>query len=92
MKTSVEYSTTLKQGKYKQNNLNEPLCVQLLSCVQLFAILWTAVDCSLPGSSVHGIFLARILERLPFLPPGIILTQGPNPCLPHLHFRQVVYC
>ena len=42
MKTSVEYSTTLKQGKYKQNNLNEPLCVQLLSCVQLFAILWTA--------------------------------------------------
>ena len=28
------------------------------SCVQL----WDPVDCSLPGSSVHGIFQARILE------------------------------
>ena len=30
-----------------------------LSCVWLFA---TPVDCSLPGSSVHGILQARILE------------------------------
>ena len=30
------------------------------SCVWLFVTLWTA--CSLPGSSVHGIFQARILE------------------------------
>ena len=34
------------------------VCVCSLSRVQLFAILWT----SLPGSSVHGIFQARILE------------------------------
>ena len=33
--------------------------VKLLSCVQLFA---TPMDCSLPGSSVHGIFQARVLE------------------------------
>ena len=26
--------------------------------------LWDPVDCSLPGSSVHGIFLTRILERV----------------------------
>ena len=25
-------------------------------------ILWDPVDCSLPGSSVHGIFQARVLE------------------------------
>ena len=31
---------------------------QLLSCILLFL---TPVDCSLPGSSVHGIFQARIL-------------------------------
>ena len=27
-------------------------------------------DCSLPGSSIHGISQARILEQVPFLPPG----------------------
>ena len=31
-----------------------------LSCVRLFATSWTV--CSLPGSSVHEIFQARILE------------------------------
>ena len=34
--------------------------VKSLSHVWLFATPWT--DCSLPGSSVHGIFLARVLE------------------------------
>ena len=33
--------------------------VQLLSHVQLF---WDPIECNLPGSSVHGIFQARILE------------------------------
>ena len=34
------------------------------SCVhtQSRLTLWDSMDCSLPGSSVHGIFLARILE------------------------------
>ena len=32
----------------------------MLSCVRLFATL----DCNAPGSSVHGIFQARILEWL----------------------------
>ena len=32
--------------------------------VQLFATLWT---CSLPGSSVHGIFQARVLEWIAIL-------------------------
>ena len=31
--------------------------------------LWDPMDCSLPGSSVHGIFQARILEWLPFPSP-----------------------
>ena len=40
------------------------------------------MDCSLPGSSTHGIFQARILE-------WVFLTQGSNPGLPHR--RQTLY-
>ena len=29
---------------------------------QLCPTLWDPMDCSLPGSSVHGIFQARVLE------------------------------
>ena len=35
------------------------IVVESLSCAQLFG---NPVDCRLPGSSVHGIFQARILE------------------------------
>ena len=31
-------------------------------CAQLCPTLWGPMNCSLPGSSVHGIFQARILE------------------------------
>ena len=40
-----------------------PLYTKLLQCVWLFATLWTIAH-SPPSSSVHGIFLARILERV----------------------------
>ena len=45
---------------------------------------------NLPGSSVHGISQARILEwvAIPFI-QGIFLTQGSNPGL--LHCRQILY-
>ena len=58
--------------------------VKSLSCVRLFC---NPMDCSLPGSSVHGIFQARILEwvAISFFP-----TQGLNPGLPHC--RQMLYC
>ena len=48
------------------------------------------MNCGPPGSSVHGISQARILERavVSFL-QGIFLTQGSNPCLPHC--RQILY-
>ena len=39
------------------------------------------MDCSPPGSSVHGISQARILEWDHFLLQGMFLTQGSNPCL-----------
>ena len=60
------------------------MCVWL--CVQFFVTLWT----SLPGFSVHGIFQARILERVAiFLLQGVLLTQGLNLSL--LHGRQILY-
>jgi len=39
------------------------------------------LDCSLPGSSVHGILQARI-QKWVAMPSsrGIFLTQGTNPC------------
>ena len=46
------------------------------------------MDCSLPGSSVHGIFQAMVLD-CHFLLQGIFPTQGLNPGLPHC--RQTLY-
>ena len=55
------------------------------------SILCDPMDCSLPGSSVHGILQARILEwiAIPFF-KGIFPTQGSN--LDLLHCRQILYC
>ena len=45
--------------------------------------LCDSTDCSPPGSSVHGILQARILEWIAIsLSRGIFLTQGSNPSLP----------
>ena len=49
------------------------------------------MDCRLPGSSVHGILQATILEWVAyFLLQGIFLTQGSNLGLSHC--RQILYC
>ena len=44
---------------------------------QLCPILCDPMDCSPPGSSVHGILQARILKWVALL-QGIFLTQGLN--------------
>ena len=45
------------------------------------------MDCSQPGTSVHGISQARILVDCCFLLQGIFLTQGSNLGLPH--YQQI---
>ena len=52
--------------------------------------LCNPMDCSLLGSSVPGVLLARILEwvAMPFF-QGIFTTQGSN--LGLLHGRQILY-
>ena len=49
------------------------------------------VDCNLPGSSIHGIFQARILEWVAIsFSRRSFPTQGSNQGLPHC--RQTLYC
>ena len=46
--------------------------------------LCNAMDCSPPGSCVHGILQARILEWVAIsFSRGILPTQGSNPGFPH---------
>ena len=56
-------------------------------------ILCNPMDCRLPGSSVHGILQAIILEwvAMPFSGGwgGVLPTQGSNPDLSH--WRQILY-
>ena len=40
------------------------------------------MDCSLPGSSVHGILQARTQDGLPFSPPGDLPNPGIEPMSP----------
>ena len=60
---------------------------------QSYLTLCNPLDCSLPGSSVQGIFQTRILEWVAiFLLQGIFLTQGFNShLLCFLHSRHILY-
>ena len=60
------------------------MCAKLL---QLCLTLCYPVDCSLPGSSVHEILQARILDSL----QGMLLTQGWNPHLMFLALAGVFF-
>ena len=51
--------------------------------------LCNPVDCSPPGSSVHGIVQARTLEWLPFPPPGDLSDPGIEPASPVSRALQV---
>ena len=50
--------------------------------VQSCLTLCNLVDCSPPGSSVHGISQARILEWLPSPSPGDLPNAGLKPVSP----------
>ena len=57
-------------------SLNQ-LCVYM--CAQSCLTLCDPMDCSTPGSSVHGIFHTRILEGLPFPTPEDLPYPGIEP-------------
>ena len=75
------------------------MCACMLShfsYVWLFATPWT----SLPGSSIHGLFQARILEWVVISFPGIHPNPRIEPSLPHCrktlyhlsHQRNILLC
>ena len=41
--------------------------------------LWDPLDCSLPGSSLHGVLQTKILGGLPCPPPGDLPDPGIEP-------------
>ena len=63
-------------------------CMGVCPVIQACLALCDPMDCSPPGSSVHGILQARILEwDCHALLQGILPTQGWNPSLLHLHWQ-----
>ena len=60
------------------------LCVRLCSVTQSCLTLCDPIDCSPPGSSVHGILQARILEWVPCPSPGDFPDPGIEPKSPAL--------
>ena len=46
-------------------------------------------DCSLPGSSVHGILQAKILKWVPCPPPGDLPNLGIEPGPPALQMDSL---
>ena len=67
-----------------------------MKVTRLYPTLHDPLDCSLPGSPVHGILQARILEWMAIalsrecsLLQGIFPSQESNPGLPHC--RRILY-
>ena len=57
-------------------------CVCVCEVAQSCPTLWDSKDCSLPGSSLHGILQARVLGGLPFPSPGDLPNPGIEPGSP----------
>ena len=55
---------------------------RVCSVIQPCLIFYNLINCSLPDSSVHEISQARILEWLPFPPPGDPPNPGIEPASP----------
>ena len=69
---------------------NSSSCSQTRVCAQLYLTLCEPMDCSPPGSSVHGISQARILEWV-----AISFSRGSSPFRDWTHVfcigRQILY-
>ena len=70
---SIAKRCTLHKERNKESEVAQ-------SCPTLCDLM----DCSLSGSSVHGIFQARVLEWIPFPSPGDLPEPGIEPGSPAL--------
>ena len=76
-----------KQGQesHEMMMMRPPTGVHVCSGAPSCPTLCDSMECSPPGSSVHGIILARILEQVVIsFSKGIFLTQGLNLCFLYL--------
>ena len=63
---------------------------QTLKVIQSCLTVCDPIDCSPPGSYVHGILQARYWSWWPFPSPGLSRPGRSSPGL--LHCRQILYC
>ena len=70
---NTRHEMAITKSNSKFTHTSWVLCV--CSVTQSFPALCSPMDCSLPGSCVHGIFQARILEWVAIHSPGNL----PNP-------------
>ena len=68
----------LRNSNYGKDSLTFPWCM----CTQLCLTLCGPMECSLPGSSVHGIFQARILGWIAIPHSGDLPNPGTEPMSP----------
>ena len=74
----------------KLNTGDRKVKVQVL-VAQLCLTPCDLMDCSPPGSSVHRIFQAGILEQLPFPSPGDLPDPGTEPSSPALQADSLMF-
>jgi len=85
-KIAITLRSTCKDG----NALMKLVGTAVLCLVAHYCpIVCDPMDCSLPGSSVHGLLQQEYWSGLPCPPPGDLPTQGLNPG--HLHCRWILY-
>ena len=85
-KQNLYHFKSLRFGGCCYCSVSQPILTECLVCakpLQSCPTLGDPMDCSTPGSSVHGILKAKILEWVGCcaLLQGIFLTQGSNPSL-----------
>ena len=64
---------------HEEGQIPWEISVRQWVCAQSYLALCEPMDCSQPGSSVHGILQTKLLEWVACPPQGIFPTQGSNP-------------
>jgi hypothetical protein len=83
-KISMKKMKNLTECNYKISVLFFPKRYNICLVAQSCPILCSLMDCSLLGSSVHGILQARVLEWIARLSPGDLPNPGIKPRSPVL--------
>ena len=77
-------SHEIKRHSLLERKALRDLCLFLCLLTKLCLTLCDPIDCSLPCSSVHGIFQVKVLEWVAFHSPGDLPNSGIEPGSPAL--------